>query len=346
MSHHVTRIATAWVILALFLAACGGGNGTPTSTTDPNLVRTAAAQTADARLTELVALTPSALPQTATFTPNPTQTAAAMTAAAGMTQTAIATLTPRPSPTATVPAPVTTGDAASWVADITYPDNSDVTPGQVFVKTWRIQNTGVTTWSTDYDLVFVSGEPMGTTTEVAVPTSVTPGQQVDLSVTLTAPSTTGTYTGYWKMRNAAGGFFEYGVTVVIDVVSSLVTNTPVPGTTPTATPTLSSNPVTNLAMSVSPPVYIGACPTTFTFAATFNLNQETTLTYQLEGYSDTAGFVFTLPAAQTQTFSAGAHGLSFPLQFTSSGSGWILLHITAPVNMSSNPAVFSLTCQP
>ncbi len=345
MSHKFYRFTIAAVILTVLLAACGGGKGTPTSTTDPNLVRTAAAQTADARLTELVAMTPSALPQTSTFTPDPTQTAAAMTAAAGLTQTAIATLTPRPSPTSTVPAPVNTGDASAWVADVTIPDNTDVTPGQVFVKTWRIQNTGVTTWTTDYDLVFVSGEPMGTTTEVAVPTSVAPGQQVDISVTLTAPSTLGTYTGYWKMRNAAGSFFEYGVTVVIDVVSSLVTATTAPGVTATPTPTLSSNPVTNLAMSVSPPVYIGACPTTFTFVATFTLNQETTLTYQLEGYSATPGFVFSLPGAQTQTLTAGAHSLSFPLQFTSSGDGWVLLHITAPVNISSNPGNFSLTCQ-
>jgi hypothetical protein len=345
MSHKFYRLTIAAVILTVFLAACGGGKGSSTSTPDPNLVRTAAAQTADARLTELVALTPSAMPQTATFTPNPTQTAAAMTAAAGLTQTAIATLTPRLSPTSTIPAPVNTGDSAAWVADVTIPDNTDVTPGQVFVKTWRIQNTGVTTWTTDYDLVYVEGEPMGTTTEVAVPTSVSPGQQVDISVTLTAPTTVGTYIGYWKMRNAAGAFFDYGVTVVIDVVSSLVTATTAPGVTPTPTPTLSSNPVNNLTMSVSPPVYIGACPTSFTFAATFTLSQETTLTYQLEGYSATPSFVFSLPGAQTQTFAAGAHGLSFPLQFTTSGSGWVLLHITAPVNMSSNTATFSLTCQ-
>jgi hypothetical protein len=149
MSQKIYRFVIAGIILSLslslslFLTACGGGNGSATSTSDPNLVRTAAAQTADARLTELVALTPSAMPQTATFTPNPTQTAAAMTAAVGMTQTAVATLTPRSSPTSTVPAPVSTGDAASWVADVTILDNTDVTAGQVFVKTWRIQNTGV-----------------------------------------------------------------------------------------------------------------------------------------------------------------------------------------------------------
>ncbi len=345
MSHNFYRIAIAGVILTFFLSACGGGRGEPTSTSDPNLVRTAAAQTADARLTELVALTPSAVPQTATFTPDVTQTALAATAAAGLTQTAVATLTPRATSTATVPAPVSTGDAAAWVADVTFPDNTDVTPGQVFVKTWRIQNTGITTWTTDYDLVFVSGERMGTTTEVACPSSVAPGQQVDISVTLTAPTTVGTYTGYWKMRNATAGYFEYGVTVVIDVVSSLTTATLVPGTTATPTPTLSSSPVTNLAMSVSPPVYIGSCPTVFTFSVSFTLSQETTLTYQLEGYSDTAGFVFSLPPAQTLTFSAGAHGLTFPLQFTTSGTGWVRLNITAPVSMISNQALFSLTCQ-
>ena len=229
MSHKINRIAIAGVILALFLSACGGGRGSPTSTSDPNLVRTAAAQTADARLTELVALTPSPVPQTATFTPDATQTASAATAAAGLTQTAVATLTPRATATATVPAPVSTGDAAAWVADVTIPDNTDVTPGQVFVKTWRIQNAGITTWTVDYDLVFISGERMGTTTEVAVPSSVAPGQQVEISVTLTAPTTVGTYTGYWKMRNASGGLFEYGVTVVIDVVSTLPTSTPRPG---------------------------------------------------------------------------------------------------------------------
>lgn len=333
------------IILALFLAACGGGGGSPTSTIDSNLVLTAAAQTADARLTELVALTPSVTPQTPTLTPNPMLTAAAQTAAFVLTQTAAATLTPRSSPTATQPPVSSGGDVASWVADITIPDNTDVAPGSTFVKTWRIQNAGTTTWTTDYDLVFVTGEQMGTTSEVPVPTSVGPGQQVDISVTLTAPTVLGTYTGLWKMRNAAGTIFDYGMTVVIDVVGTLPTAT-TSSTSATATPTLSSNPITNLAMSVNPPAYIGTCPTVFTFTASFTLNQPTTLTYVLEGYSDTPGFTFTLPAAQTQSFNAGSFSLSFPLTFSSSGSGWVLLHITAPVNISTNPAIFSLTCQP
>ena len=344
MSQKTFRLTTAVVILALFLAACGG-KGSPTSTTDPNLIYTAAAQTADARLTELVALTPSVTPQPATNTPDPAQTSAAQTVIAMLTQTAAATLTPRLTPSATQPVVSTGADVAAYVADITIPDNTDVAPGSTFVKTWRIQNAGTSTWTTDYDLVFVSGEPMGTTTEVPVPTSVAPGQQVDISVTLTAPTTLGTYSGYWKMRNAAGTIFDYGITVVIDVVSTVATATTAPGAS-TPTPTLASNPITNLTMGVDPAAYIGACPYTFSFSASFTLNQAATLTYQLEGYSGTPGFTFSLPAAQTQAFSAGTNSLSFPLQFSSSGTGWVLLHITAPVNISSNQAAFSLTCQP
>lgn len=345
MHQKTFRNLTVVVILAMFLAACSGGQGEPTSTLDPSLIYTAAAQTADARLTELVAQTPSATPVPATPTPDITQTVAVQTMIK-QTQDAALTLTAQPSATATVP--FSANELAVWVADVTILDGTDMTPGQTFVKTWRLQNNGSSTWTTDYDLVFVSGEQMGTTTEVAMITPVAPGQQVDVSVTLTAPSVLGTYTGYWKMRNASGAFFNFAVTVVIDVVGTAATTTTGSSSAATATltPTLSSNPITSLTMSVDPPAFIGACPHIFTFSANFTLTQAATLTYQLEGHSDTAGFTFNLPAAQTQAFSPGTYSLSFPLEFSSSGSGWVLLHITAPVNMSSNQAAFSLTCSP
>jgi hypothetical protein len=34
--------------------------------------------------------------------------------------------------------------------------------------------------------------------------TVTPGQEVDISVTLTAPATAGSYRGYWRIRSASG----------------------------------------------------------------------------------------------------------------------------------------------
>jgi hypothetical protein len=48
--------------------------------------------------------------------------------------------------------------------------------------------------------------------EAALTANVNPGQTVDISVTLTAPSVEGTYQGYWMLRNASGTYFGLGGT--------------------------------------------------------------------------------------------------------------------------------------
>ena len=49
-------------------------------------------------------------------------------------------------------------------------------------------------------------------TSVNLPSSVAPGQTVDLSLNLTAPSTAGHYIGYWKFKNPSGVLFGIGST--------------------------------------------------------------------------------------------------------------------------------------
>jgi hypothetical protein len=51
--------------------------------------------------------------------------------------------------------------------------------------------------------VFDKGDAMNGTSPTAIST-VAPGQEVDLSVTLTAPAANGNYRGYWRIRNASG----------------------------------------------------------------------------------------------------------------------------------------------
>jgi hypothetical protein len=51
---------------------------------------------------------------------------------------------------------------------------------------------------------------MGSTTAVRLPGSVAPGQSVDVSVTLTAPASAGSHTGYWMLRNPSGALFGSG----------------------------------------------------------------------------------------------------------------------------------------
>lgn len=105
---------------------------------------------------------------------------------------------------------LSTCDAAQFVADVTVPDNSVINAGASFVKTWRLKNIGLCQWNTSYRLVFSSGEKMGGPDSTAFPTTVLPGQTVDLTVTLTAPNASGTFRGNWKLMNAAGGLFGIG----------------------------------------------------------------------------------------------------------------------------------------
>ena len=136
------------------------------------------------------------------------------------TVTATATLTnsnstPVATPAATVAATASQSagctDAATFVADVTIPDGSQVAPGATFVKTWRLKNSGTCTWDGRYKLVFASGNTLGAlANSFALETTVAPGELVDLSVTLVAPTTPATYEGNWKLQNPQSQVFGIG----------------------------------------------------------------------------------------------------------------------------------------
>jgi len=116
-----------------------------------------------------------------------------------------ATNTPLPAATA-----VSYCDWVSFVKDVTIPDGTVFAPGETFTKTWRLKNRGTCTWTPDYMLVFTGGDQLGGTTAVRLPGYVSPGQTVDVSVTLNAPDLPGKYVGYWMLRNPSGALFGYG----------------------------------------------------------------------------------------------------------------------------------------
>jgi len=155
----------------------------------------------------------------------------------------------RPGAVPTTPVPITPGaitpqpaacDRAQFIADVTVPDGTMFSPNTSFIKTWRIKNVGTCTWSTSYALIFDSGDKMAGPDSAALPNSVVPGQTVDLTINLTAPSSAGSYRGYWRFKNASGVPFGIGMGgtkswwVDIRVTGSAVTPTVSP--TPTVTP--------------------------------------------------------------------------------------------------------------
>ena len=105
-----------------------------------------------------------------------------------------------------------TCDWAQFIADVTVPDGTSYTPGATFTKTWRLKNIGNCAWTTSYALVYDSGEKMGAPSALNFPSNVAPGQTVDLTVEMTAPSSAGHYFSYWKLRNASNVIFGIGYT--------------------------------------------------------------------------------------------------------------------------------------
>ncbi|HEX5840688.1 MAG TPA: NBR1-Ig-like domain-containing protein, partial [Anaerolineales bacterium] len=210
--------------------------------------------------------TPAELTPSVTVNPDEIRTQAVGTFAADLTLTAFAAITNTPAATVTplasfTPAATSTGGVVfgstapaagatascyglSFVSDVTIPDNTPVTAGQTFTKTWKVKNAGSCAWDAGFKFAFTGGEQMGGTT-YTVPSSVAAGAVTDISVALTAPNKTGTLRGNWRMSTASGQYFgdEVYVQVVIGGAAAptntgaAATAAPTGTATPTATPT-------------------------------------------------------------------------------------------------------------
>jgi hypothetical protein len=124
---------------------------------------------------------------------------------------------PLPTPSPITPSPLPSPNGAAFVSDVTVRDGTVLSPNQSFVKTWRLKNTGGTTWSSGYRLAFVGGNQLNAPESVALPRSVAPNTTVDISVTMRTPSAGGTYQGDWRLRDAQGVYFGDRVWVKISV---------------------------------------------------------------------------------------------------------------------------------
>jgi len=334
------RLFICIFLLPFLLAACNKtSKATSTSSgLSPDAVNTAAAQTAEARRSQAGSLTPTNPPPPTFDATSIAVTQSAATQQAQVTPSPVITSTVTPSasevalPTLTPALPVGQ-DNSVFTGKETIPDGTDFAPGAKFTKSWQFMNTGQTTWTTAYSLVFVNGDQMGGAASVPLKIEVQAGRVVDVSVELTAPEKTGSYKGNWRLRNASGQSFGDIVYVQIDVVEG-------GGVSPTTPPT--TGKVTDVTLSVADDSYTGSCPHAFTFGAELTLNGEASVTFILE-----FGGSITAPATVSETtiLSEGIVELTFSPEFTASGSGWARLHITAPNDITSNKVEFTLTCE-
>jgi len=161
---------------------------------------------------DLGVIQPTATLSATTLSPSNTPTSVPYTPTPIPTDTPLPTLTPTSSPTpfySPTPTPRPC-NAAAFVTDVTIPDGSLFATRADFIKTWRLQNVGTCTWTTDYDLIYVEGDRMDGPLSVSLPENVSPGETIDLSVRLRAPQKTGDYQGFWKLRDIQGESFGIG----------------------------------------------------------------------------------------------------------------------------------------
>jgi N-acetylmuramoyl-L-alanine amidase len=103
-----------------------------------------------------------------------------------------------------------TTDDAQFVADVTLGDGARLALGQTAVKTWRVRNTGVTTWGPTYRLTYHSGDAVGAPLSVTLPDApIPPGGEAEVSVPLLAgPAQAGrALRGLWQLQAPDGTLF-------------------------------------------------------------------------------------------------------------------------------------------
>ena len=202
------KLIVTVILLALFITACGGSPQTSQEPTpDVAAVRTSAAGTVVSQFTlTAAAFTP--VPSLPTDTSAPPEVSTSATAS----QPPLAQITNAQGTTIAL-CDILSCDVST--VDVNIPDNTIMTPGQDFVKTWKVKNIGSCPWGADYELVYagysddMSGQfqPL---TEV-----VQPGQEVDVSVQFKAPDAAGVYLSAWQMSNPAGITFPEPIYVKI-----------------------------------------------------------------------------------------------------------------------------------
>lgn len=138
------------------------------------------------------------------------------------------------------------------MSDVTIPDDTVLQPGQLFIKSWRMTNSGDSTWEEGTKLM------MDTTFDTDMPTvvkaifvkendwidftpggwgnrvyNVGPGTKVDLAVILRAPLLAGSYQIQFRLVNTKGEIINTPFWMRFFVTAPTVTPTPEP---PTKTP--------------------------------------------------------------------------------------------------------------
>jgi hypothetical protein len=204
-----TRILSITIILILgvVLFSCVANTANQNDDLDADALRTEAVATYASSLTEVPDSTPSAI----------------------ATLTAIATFTP-PGLTTTAEPTATTNPCYNllWIEDVTIPDGTQMKVGEIFTKTWLVQNIGGCAWRAGFTFNHVGGDSMRGT-PIVLQESIQTGAKREISIELVVPTgQTGLIQSSWRMADENGSFFgdTLSVNIMVGDAPPVATNTP------------------------------------------------------------------------------------------------------------------------
>lgn len=120
-------------------------------------------------------------------------------------------------------------DTAVLVRDVTVPDGTQMKPGEKFTKTWEFINSGDCPWY-GYTIKFAAGDQMNAPLSAPIPDTLIK-KSVQVSVDLTAPTTNGSFTGYFTLNNPTGKDVPIGIEKTFWVKITVGSGSPAPQAT-------------------------------------------------------------------------------------------------------------------
>jgi hypothetical protein len=327
--------------VSLLVSACT----LPTDEEDEAAKQTAIAQTVEAALPDETTEDPTATPTVEEEPDDETADEDGGDDTGEDNTTVLATNTPTATPDGDEDEDDST-NKAKFVTDVTIPDGSEFEPGEKITKTWRVQNVGDTTWTTEYTIVFKEGERLGAPVSIPMPKEVKPDEMIDLSIEFTVPSVEGEYRSDWMFKNADGEEFGTGEGYKFPIYLVIVSSEDGGGSSSDSGGIAGGAKVTGATVSVDKPNFSGKCPPTITFTYTVTTSNAGKVNFNLVFNAlSPSGFKFDPPPEYSVNFTGG-YTVTYTYTFLPSNSVTATARVKAVGSntFTSDPINFSISC--
>lgn len=239
-------------------------------------------------------------------------------------------------------------DAAYLIDHVTILTGTVLGRGQVFTKTWALENTGTTIWTNEYGLIFDQGEQMSGPGDQPLLhyyqpliETVQPGELISVTVVLTTPLEEGQYVGYWLLRNIEAQTFgigeEFQDPLNVDILVKAGAGTEV-------------NQIERTSLSVTPSDYSGPCPVQLIFSGSVEVQGMGPFEYEYVHNVNTAlpGWEYLIPPPNQFSYdSPGWYVVdtSFLIDIPEDTDGFMRLESIGPGSSSFSEVYYNVDCK-